>query len=93
MVLMEAHFKHFCVQLANSLSASLWKVIFNFSGLSWPNRSQKASGNSFSEFLGSASQIGLRMALEGHFKHFWAQLAESLSGGLQKVNLSISGLG
>ena len=35
--------------------------------------------------------MALRMPLETHFEHFWAQLAKWLSGCLWKLILSISG--
>ena len=88
---LEAHFEHFWAQLAKFLSECLWRLILSISGPSWPNGFQKASGGSFSAFLGPAGRVALRKPLEAHFEHFWAQLAKWLSEGLWRLILSISG--
>ena len=45
-------------------SQELWRLIWSISGLSWLNAPQKASGSSFSAFLGSARQVALRKHAE-----------------------------
>jgi hypothetical protein len=66
------------MQLAKSLSGSVWRLILSISEACSPNRSQDSSGSLFSAILGLAFQIALRMPLEAHFEQFWSLLAKVL---------------
>ena len=74
----------------NGSQEAFWRLILSISAACWPNDSQEVSGGSFSSFLWSAGQMGLRKLLEVHFEQFWGLLAERLSGDLGRFFLSIS---
>ena len=72
--LLKAHFEHFLGLVPKWLPGGLWRLILKISGPCSQNRSQGASGASFSAFLDPAFKMVLRTLLDADFEHFHALL-------------------